>query len=72
MKETDSSQQSTERLQKEIAELEQELASLKAALPIHSLSPAMFEQLDDLEYQIKRKKATLQQRKSQPNSKSNE
>ena len=59
MGETDSTQHRTEELRKEIAELEKQLASLKDALPAHSLSPAMFEQIDDLEYRLQQKKATL-------------
>jgi len=65
---TDSSHQSIESLLKEIADLEKRLASLKASLPVHSLSPAMFEQIDDLEYEIKQKRAALEHEKPQPDS----
>jgi len=68
MDESDSSQQRRERLLKEIADLEKRLASLKASLPVHSLSPAMFAQIDDLEYEIKQKKAALERDKAQPDS----
>ncbi len=68
MEETDSIHQRTERLRKEIADLEKRLASLKASLPVHSLSPAMFEQIDDLEYEIKQKRAALEHEKPQPDS----
>lgn len=68
MGETDSTHQRTERLRKEIAELEEQLASLKASLPVHSLSPAVFQQVEDLEYKIKQKRAALEQEKPQPGS----
>jgi len=68
MGETDSSQQRRESLLKEIADLEKRLASLKASLPVHSLSPAMFAQIDDLEYEIKQKRAALEHEKPQPDS----
>ena len=68
MGETDSSHQARESLLKEIADLEKRLASLKASLPAHSLSPAMFEQIDDLEYEIKQKRAALEHEKPQPDS----
>ncbi len=72
MGETDSTHRRTEGLRKELAELEKQLASLKAALPVHSLSPAMFQQLDDLEYQIKQKRAALEQENPQSDPPSNE
>jgi len=59
MAETDPSHQHTEKLRKEIEDLERELASLKASLPVHSLSAAMFEQIDDLEYRLQQKRAAL-------------
>ena len=65
---TDSSHQSRESLLKEIADLEKRLASLKASLPIHSLSAAMFEQIDDLEYEIRQKRVALEHEKPQPDS----
>ena len=68
MGESDSSQQRRESLLKEIADLEKRLASLKASLPVHSLSPAMFAQIDDLEYEIKQKRAALEHEKVQPDS----
>jgi len=68
MGESDSSQQGRESLLKEIADLEKRLASLKASLPVHSLSPAMFAQIDDLEYEIKQKRAALEHEKPQPDS----
>ena len=68
MGESDSSQQRRESLLKEIADLEKRLASLKASLPVHSLSPAMFAQIDDLEYEIKQKRAALEHEKPQPDS----
>ena len=66
MGESDSSQQRRESLLKEIADLERRLASLKASLPVHSLSPAMFAQIDDLEYEIEQKRAALEHEKAQP------
>jgi len=68
MGESDSSQQRRESLLKEIADLERRLASLKASLPVHSLSPAMFAQIDDLEYEIEQKRAALEHEKPQPDS----
>jgi len=68
MGKTAPSQQQRAKSREEIAELEQQLASLKAALPVHSLSPAMFEQLDDLEYQIRQKRAALEHEKSEADS----
>jgi len=68
MGKTDPSQQRRTELQKEIAELEEQLASLKASLPVHSLSPAMFQKLDELEYEIKQKRAALVSEKPQPDS----
>ncbi len=68
MNKTDPSNPQTPLLLKEIAKLEVQLASLKAILPAHSLSPAMFQKLDDLEYKIKQKKAALQQEEPQPDS----
>jgi len=59
MGESDSSQQGRESLLKEIADLEKRLASLKASLPVHSLSPAMFAQIDD---------PALEHEKPQPDS----
>jgi len=69
---TDPSQQRRAGLQKEIAELEEQLVSLKASLPVHSLSPAMFQQVEDLEYKIKQKRAALDHEKPQPDSQSND
>jgi len=62
----------TAQLLTEIADLEKRLASLKASLPVHSLSPAMFEQMDDLEYEIKQKRAALEHEKPEPDSQSND
>jgi len=59
-------------LLEEIAELEEQLASLKASLPVHSLSPAMFQQMEDLEYKIKQKRGALDHEKPQPDPQSNE
>jgi len=68
MNKTGPSNPQTTRLLKEIADLEKRLASLKASLPVHSLSPAMFQQIDDLEYEIKQKRAALEHEKPQPDS----
>jgi len=65
MNKTDASNPQTAQLLKEIADLEKQLASLKASLPVHSLSPAMFQQMDDLEYEIKQKRAALEHEKTQ-------
>jgi hypothetical protein len=46
-------------LREEIAALEAQLAGLMASLPAHSLSVALFEQLDDLEWRIAEKRAVL-------------
>ena len=72
MNKTDPSDSQTARLLEEIAGLEKQLASLKASLPVHSLSPAMFQQMDDLEYEIKQKRAALEREKPQPDSQSND
>ncbi len=56
----------------EIADLERQLASLKSSLPVHSLSPAMFQRIEDLEYEIEQKRAALQEQTSPPNSQSND
>ncbi len=68
MDKTDHSDPQTTQLLKEIADLEKRLASLKASLPVHSLSPAMFEQMDDLEYEIKQKRAAVEKEKRQSDS----
>ena len=68
MSKTGPSNAQTALLLEEIAELEEQLASLKASLPAHSLSPAMFQRLEDLEYKIKQKRAALDQEKPQPDS----
>ena len=52
-------------LLEEIADLEDQLASLKASMPAHSLSPAMFQRLEDLEYELEQKKAALHHDKPQ-------
>ncbi len=59
MDKTDHSNPQTAQLLTEVADLEEQLASLKASLPVHSLSPAMFQQVEDLEYRIKQKRAAL-------------
>lgn len=40
---------STNKLENEIADLEARLADLKARLPAHSIPPAMIAELDDLD-----------------------
>ncbi len=72
MNETGPSNPQRALLLKEITELEEQLASLKAAWPAHSLPPAMFQQIEDIEYQIEQKRAALASEKSQPDSEANE
>jgi len=72
MNKTGPSNPQTARLLKEIAELEEQLAALKASLPAHSLSPAMFQKLDELEYEIKQKRAGVVSAKPQPDSQSDD
>jgi len=51
-------------LDEKIARLEAEIADLKKRWPAHSLKPAMFTQLEDLEEELENLKA--QREKAQP------
>ena len=66
--ETESFEQRRAQLLKEIADLEKQLASLKESMPAHSLSPVMFQRLEDLEYEIQQKRASLGHEQPQPES----
>ena len=46
-----------EELEQEIAALEEELRERKAALPIHSVRPAQFETIEELEERIRVKRS---------------
>ena len=52
-------EQEAEALKQTIARLEAELAALKAAMPAHSLPPAMLERLDELDEQLEAAQARL-------------
>ncbi len=72
MNKTDTNNRRRAQLLKEISDLEKQLASLKDSLPAHSLSPAMFQRLEDLDYQIRQKRAALDHEKPQPASQAND
>jgi hypothetical protein len=46
-----------------IAELEERIADLRARLPRHSVPPAMFIELEDLEEELERARARAEARK---------
>lgn len=68
MDKTDDAHHARARLREEIAALEAQLAAVRASLPAHSLSSAMFQQLDDLECAIEEKRALLGHDKREPDS----
>ena len=47
-------------LQQEIKDLETQIADLKSRFPAHSLSPAMLEQLDELDEALSQARQKLQ------------
>jgi len=50
--------------QERIAELEEQIAELKARWPAHSLKPAMLQQLEELEEELERLQAAREQEKN--------
>lgn len=56
-----------EELEQEIATLEEELRERKAALPIHSVRPAQFEAIEELEERIRAKREVLKNLKDHGN-----
>ena len=56
-----------EELEQEIVALEEELRERKAALPIHSVRPAQFEAIEELEERIGAKREVLKNLKDHGN-----
>ena len=56
-----------EELKQEIAALEEELRERKVALPIHSVRPAQFEAIEELEERIRAKREVLKNLKDHGN-----
>lgn len=61
MEEEDLSQSDRANLREEIESLQSQLDSLKSSMPAHSLSPAMLQQIEDLEADIKHKQGLVDQ-----------
>ncbi len=60
----DTSASDKEKLREEIERLQDELDSLKASMPAHSLSPAMMQRTEDLEADIEHKQSMLDEKAS--------